>query len=81
MVVNALTLKTTMLQILDKLPAERIAEVVDFALFLSTQQRQDTATLLARDLPTVPATHLAALTGLVAWGGDAIADTERLYEL
>lgn len=81
MVANALMLKTTMLQILDQLPAERIAEVVDFALFLSTQQHQDTAIVLAQDLPTVPATQLAALTGLVAWGGDAIADTERLYEL
>jgi hypothetical protein len=32
------------------------------------------------NLRTVPASRLDGLTGLVAWGGDAVADAERLYE-
>ena len=31
-------------------------------------------------LRPVPASQLDDLTGLVAWGGDAVVDTERLYE-
>jgi hypothetical protein len=31
-------------------------------------------------LHTLPASHLDHLRGLVAWGGDAVADTERLYD-
>jgi hypothetical protein len=28
----------------------------------------------------IPASHLGTLTGLVEWGGDAFADSERLYD-
>jgi hypothetical protein len=29
---------------------------------------------------STPASSLDRLTGLVAWGGDALADAERLYD-
>lgn len=32
------------------------------------------------ELRTVPAGRLDALTGLVAWGGDALLDSERIYD-
>lgn len=81
MAANVLTMKTTMLQVLDELPAERVAEVLDFALFLNAQQHHDAVATLPLPLPAVPATQLTSLIGLVAWGGDAVADVERLYEL
>jgi hypothetical protein len=31
-------------------------------------------------LRTVPVSHLDRLVGLVAWGGEAVADAERLYD-
>ena len=41
-----------------------------------TQLRQ----LEKPELRTVPAGCLDALTGLVAWGGDALLDSERIYD-
>ncbi|MBM4045812.1 MAG: hypothetical protein FJ279_11910 [Planctomycetes bacterium] len=32
------------------------------------------------ELKAAPASHLRKLEGLVSWGGDALEDTERLYE-
>jgi uncharacterized protein (DUF2384 family) len=70
---------------LDELPAEKLEEVLDFALFLKarlTTQEESKATTHESTkliLHTLPASHLDHLTGLVAWGGDAVADTERLY--
>jgi hypothetical protein len=71
---------------LDDLPAEKLEEVLDFALFLKTRwtekggpqaTTQESTKLI---LHTRPASHLDRLTGLVTWGGDAVADAERLYD-
>jgi hypothetical protein len=79
-------IKEAVQRALDKLPAEKLEEVVDFALFLKTRgtekggpkaTTQESTKLI---LHTRPASHLDRLTGLVAWGGDAVADTERLYD-
>ena len=79
MLTKAPTLKEAVLEVLDELPEERIAEVLDFAVFL--KMRKPNQGLPVYTLPTVPASQLASLAGMVAWGGDAVADTERLYEL
>ena len=78
--VTANSLKEAVIRVLEELPSERVTEVLDFALFL--RQR-----LQAEDLPSkrlvvkaIPAARLYPLVGLVSWGGDALADTERLYE-
>ena len=79
-------IKEAVQRVLDDLPAEKIEEVLDFALFLKarwTTQGESKATVpesTALILHTLPAAHLDRLTGLVAWGGDAVADTERLYD-
>jgi len=79
-------LRQEVLRTLDELPREKLVEVLDFARFLQMQgakegipevQPQASAKLTMR---TVPASHLDSLTGLVAWGGDAVEDTERLYD-
>jgi hypothetical protein len=72
-------------QALEELPADKMAEVLDFVLFLKNrcgeEEFQGTAN---RDsgmltVQTMPASHLDRLTGLVEWGGDAFTDSERLY--
>ncbi|MFH1634542.1 MAG: DUF2281 domain-containing protein [Chloroflexota bacterium] len=72
--------KDIIIDALDELPADHLGEVLDFVLFL--QQRRQTERKVPQKLlaKTVPAHQLKGLVGLVAWGGDALADTERLYE-
>jgi len=73
-------------QALEELPADKMAEVLDFVLFLKKrcgeeelqlETNLDSGMLRVR---TVPPSHLDRLTGLVEWGGDAFADSERLYD-
>lgn len=73
-------LKEAILRVLDELPRDRVAEVLDFALFV--QQRETRKVDAVRNLvvPAVPARKLDGLVGMVAWGGDALTDTERLYD-
>jgi hypothetical protein len=74
------TLKDAVLQALDDLPKERVVEVLDFALFLRARQKGPSGIVPDLHLPSVPASQLKPLVGLVAWGGDAVEDSERLYE-
>ena len=79
-------LKQAVMRALDGLPTEKMAEVLDFVLFLrGRRSKEEVQTAAAQEatglnLRTVPASQLDGLTGLVAWGGDAVADAERLYE-
>jgi len=65
-------LKQQLMRELDELPPDKFVEVLDFIVFLRTRK--------APLIPSLPASFLDSLTGLVAWGGDALADTERLYD-
>lgn len=73
-------------QALEALPADKIAEVLDFVLFLKNQSHEEASEAIegedSRRFPvrTMPVSHLDRLTGLVEWGGDAFADSERLYD-
>ena len=73
-----------LLRLLAGLPPAKQAEVLDFARFLHQQSAssQPGSGLPARavDLRLAPASSLLGLTGLVALGGDAVADTETLYD-
>jgi hypothetical protein len=73
-------LKEATLRVLDELPRERVAEVLDFALFVKQRETKKGDTGRNLIVPAVPTTQLDALVGLVAWGGDALTDTERLYD-
>lgn len=52
-----------------RLPPQRRAELLDRLRALGEPE-----------LRTVPASRLYALTGLVSLGGDALADTEAIYD-
>lgn len=52
-----------------RLPPQRRAELLDRLRALREPE-----------LRTVPASRLYALTGLVSLGGDALADTEAIYD-
>jgi len=86
MAISKEPIKRAVERALDELPAEKMAEVLDFAQFLKARWNQEAAQGVAVPEPTrlvlrtVPASHLDRLVGLVAWGGDAVADAERLYD-
>lgn len=63
--------------LLDELPARELREVYHFAIFLRQQYAEERT---ARGVPTVPAEHLRSLIGLTEIGGDALRDTEALYQ-
>jgi hypothetical protein len=73
-------LEEATLRVLDELPRERVAEVLDFALFVKQRETKKGDTERNLIVPAVPASQLDALVGLVAWGGDALNDTEHLYD-
>ena len=65
--------------VVNALPPTRQVEVLDFARFL---QRQESQTPRPTDLQlrVVSPETLRDLTGLVHLGGDAVADTDALYD-
>ncbi|RMF28073.1 MAG: hypothetical protein D6759_16500 [Chloroflexi bacterium] len=67
-------LKQQIVQELEKLPQDKWEEVLDFVLFLRKRSAQIPL------VPSVPASHLDPLVGMVAWGGDALAESEGLYD-
>ena len=78
------TIRDELTQVLDALPPTRQVEVLDFARFL--QRRMSEATPGQTPQPSelrlraVSPETLLRLTGLVHLGGDAIADTDALYD-
>ena len=72
MATAGVNLKQQLMRELDGLPPDKLMEVLDFVVFLRTRK--------VPFIPSLPASSLDRLTGLVAWGGDALADTERLYD-
>lgn len=71
---NTLTLELELtdqelLEAFRRLPPQRRAELID-----------KLQVLRGPTLHTVPASRLDALTGLVSLGGDAVADTEAIYD-
>jgi hypothetical protein len=72
MTTGGVNLKQQLVRELDELPPDKLMEVLDFVAFLRTRK--------VPLVPSLPASSLDRLTGLVAWGGDALADTEGLYD-
>jgi len=70
-------LKQQVMKELEKLPLDKFVEVLDFVVFLRTRASQEKTHL---SVSSLPASSLDYLTGLAAWGGDALTDTERLYD-
>lgn len=81
---TVINIKPELLRVLDALPPFRQAEVLDFARFLHQQMAIGEQAEMRRpsqiEVRVAPATTLLGLTGLVALGGDAVADTEALYD-
>jgi hypothetical protein len=89
-VLSSQEVKEALGHILDQLPSTQQQQVLDFARFLHQQVlkpslwRTEAAWQAPSSTPTiqlhlVPATSLVSLTGLVSLGGDAVADTEAIY--
>ena len=72
--------RTRLQRVLRKLSEEQITEVLTFALFLKKRSSRKNSRDLMSDVQTSPVSSLGKLAGLVAWGGDAVEDAERLYD-
>ncbi len=75
----------TLVNILDHLSSVQRQQVLDFARFLRQQTLEKAISKTPSfgqkiQLNLAPAAGLADLTGLVSLGGDAVADTEALYD-
>jgi hypothetical protein len=68
----AASLKDDVINVLDQLPQERLAEVLDFALFVKSRARNSVS-------QRVVAESMDALSDIVAGSIDAVEDVERLY--
>ena len=74
-----------LLRLFDGLPPSEQKEVLDFTRFLWQQVGQRGALVVGPeqpqiDLRIVSVSSLLGMTGLVHWGGDAMVDTEALYD-
>ena len=80
----AVKIQPELLRALAVLSERRQAEVLDFARFLGQFAEKNTpaeVTPEARiELRLAPSDTLLRLTGLVALGGDALVDSEALYD-
>jgi len=74
------TIDPELLRTLAILPPQRQAEVLDFARFLKQHVEQRPVGPAPIELRPAPADTLLRITGLVALGGDALADSEALYD-
>jgi hypothetical protein len=77
--------KEILIDILDHLSSVQRRQVLDFARFLRQQALDETAGDVPSPEPRirlnlVPSVSLLDMTGLVALDGDAVADTEALYD-
>jgi hypothetical protein len=72
--------RETLVKLLDDLPEEKIVELIDFASFIRDKLKYTSPYPRRTFVRAVPVEQLQLLAGSVAWGGDALADTERLYE-
>ena len=68
----AASLKDDVINVLDQLPQERLAEVLDFALFVKSRAPNSAS-------QQVVAETADALKGIVARSVEVVEDVERLY--
>jgi hypothetical protein len=67
-------------KVLDQLPPDDVAEVLDFTLYLKHKREAQILQNSKFMVKLVPGSHLLALSGLVEMGGDAYLDTEGIYD-
>ena len=63
--------KHALMKIVDELSDDQIERIISFALIVKSR---------TKELKSVSSGQLASLSGLVSLGGDAVEDSERLYE-
>jgi hypothetical protein len=72
--------RKTLNKVLEDLPEEKVFELIRFAISLGEQSKSILRCFDGPAVKAVPVSRLRELAGAVAWGGDALEETERLYE-
>lgn len=77
MTVAEYSLKQQLIREVENLRPEKWRQVLNFVLFLKSHFAQEGTRIRT---PSLAASHLDHVTGLVAWGGNALNDAECLYD-
>lgn len=68
--------RTKLSMLLEDLPETQLKEIYHFGIFLKNWSDASNTKI---PLPSVPVNHLSSLMGIISAGGDAVRDTEDLY--
>ena len=68
--------RNKLIMLLDELGESQLREIYHFSVFLKERFADE---FNASGLPFVQAEHLSSLLGLTALGGDALKDTENIF--
>jgi len=74
---NTAALREETIRVLQQLPHDEIAEVLDFALFVQSRKKRDEPEF---EVKAVPIETLEPLIGIMSIGGDALEDSERIWD-
>ena len=77
------SVKESLVKIIDEMPEDKIAEALDFALFLNSKKKKEETSLDSRrhiELKTGSIESLQRLAGIVDWEGDAVVDGENYWD-
>ncbi len=77
---SQLSNKEALIKIIDELPAEKVTEILDFASFIKERIKVEPFDKFEVTVKTASADHYKSLAGIVKWGGDALEDSEHLYD-
>lgn len=68
------------MQIIDELPKDKVEEIIDFAYFIRQRAKTENDEQKQTEKEAISLDEVMGLAGIVGWGGDALEDSERLYE-
>jgi len=74
---NTTALREETIRVLQQLPHDEVAEVLDFALFVQKRKKRDESQF---EVKAVPIETLEPLIGIMSIGGDALEDSERIWD-
>jgi hypothetical protein len=73
---GAASLKESIFKVLDKMPEDKVAEVLDFALFVNSRKQPEKKNIVKRG----SFEEFESLAGIVSLGGDAVIDCENYWD-
>ncbi len=74
------SLKESLIKVIDDIPEDKIASILDFALFMKSRPQSEKGSSPCIVIKEGSSKKLRALVGRFGLGGDAVADAENYWE-